>query len=134
MREVLGDAVTVVRPSYMLGPGDTTGRFTYWVERIATGGTVLAPEPKDQLVQVIDVRDLGRWIVHAAETGVAGAVNANGTPAVDTMESTLTRMTGILSRRRRAIVACQALIRPPRAPRRRRRVWLPGLQAPATAD
>ena len=34
---------TVIRPGLIVGPGDTTDRFTYWPVRVARGGEVLAP-------------------------------------------------------------------------------------------
>src|SRR3954451_2439592 len=52
------DSSTVVRPGLIVGPGDPTGRFTYWVERLADGGTVLAPGSPSDPTQVVDVRDL----------------------------------------------------------------------------
>ncbi|MFO1425526.1 MAG: NAD-dependent epimerase/dehydratase family protein [Steroidobacteraceae bacterium] len=32
---------TILRPTYVFGPGDDTDRFTYWIERLALGGEVL---------------------------------------------------------------------------------------------
>ena len=64
------------RPGLIVGPWDPTGRFTYWPQRIADGGRVLAPAPPDAAAQVIDVRDLAAWIVRAAERGLAGTFNA----------------------------------------------------------
>jgi 2'-hydroxyisoflavone reductase len=55
-----------------VGPGDPSGRFEYWVRRLARGGEVLAPGSPGEPVQFIDVRDLAAWIVRAAETGLAG--------------------------------------------------------------
>ncbi len=78
-----------VRAGLIVGPHDNTGRFTYWVDRIAAGGTVLAPGPQDQPVQFIDVRDVARWILHAADRNIAGAINATGTPGLMTLESVL---------------------------------------------
>lgn len=67
---------TVVRPGLIVGPGDPTGRFTYWVQRLADSGTVLAPgEPTDP-AQVVDVRDLAAWIVTLAERRIAGVFDA----------------------------------------------------------
>lgn len=68
----------IVRPGLIVGPHDPTDRFTYWPRRIARGGEVLAPAPPDAPVQFIDVRDLGEWIVHAAEQRLSGVYNATG--------------------------------------------------------
>jgi 2'-hydroxyisoflavone reductase len=70
----------VPRPGLIVGPWDPTGRFTYWPERIAAGGRVLAPAPPDADAQVIDARDLAAWIVRAAEDGLAGTYNAVDRP------------------------------------------------------
>lgn len=75
-----------VRAGLIVGPHDNSGRFTYWVERIAAGGSVLAPEPREQPVQFIDVRDLARWILLAATNDVTGAMNATNSPGSRTME------------------------------------------------
>jgi len=68
----------VPRPGLIVGPWDPTGRFTYWPARLADGGRVLAPLPRNADAQVIDVRDLAAWIVRAAEDGLAGTYNAVG--------------------------------------------------------
>jgi len=77
---IYGDRALVVRPGLVAGPHDPTGRFTYWVVRIARGGDVLAPGPSDRHVQFIDVRDLAAWLLQAAERGVSGSFNAVGRP------------------------------------------------------
>jgi 2'-hydroxyisoflavone reductase len=76
VQRAYGDGATVVRPGLIVGPHDQTGRFTYWPHRIARGGDVLAPEPRDKLVQMIDVRDLGEWLVLLAEGRRGGAFDA----------------------------------------------------------
>jgi 2'-hydroxyisoflavone reductase len=70
--------VANVRPGYIVGPGDPTPRFPYWPARIAKGGTVLAPGTPNDPVQVIDVRDLGEWIIHLIEQNTVGVFNATG--------------------------------------------------------
>jgi 2'-hydroxyisoflavone reductase len=67
------DGLTVVRPTYVVGPHDHTGRFTWWVRRIAAGGEVLAPGPYDASMQVIDARDQGDLVVRLCEDRRAGA-------------------------------------------------------------
>jgi 2'-hydroxyisoflavone reductase len=75
-REVLDERALVVRPGLIVGPHDPTGRFAYWPHRIARGGEVLAPGPHGRPTQVIDVRDLGEWIVVLCERGTSGTYNA----------------------------------------------------------
>jgi 2'-hydroxyisoflavone reductase len=71
--------LTIVRPTYVVGPDDYTLRFPRWVRRIAEGGEVLAPGPEGSPVQVIDARDQGAWVVRLAETRTAGVFNGVGT-------------------------------------------------------
>ena len=68
----------VVRPGLIVGPGDPTGRFTYWVERLAAGGTTLAPGSPGDPVQVVDAGDLAAWLVTCAEQRVDGVLDAIG--------------------------------------------------------
>jgi 2'-hydroxyisoflavone reductase len=70
----------IPRPGLIVGPWDPTGRFTYWPERLAHGGRVLAPAPPDAPAQVVDARDLANWIVDAAERNLAGTFNAVAPP------------------------------------------------------
>jgi len=71
-RNAFGDRTLVVRPGLIVGPGDTTDRFTYWPARLDRGGEVLAPGDPDNPVMFIDVRDLGEWYIHLLEEGVTG--------------------------------------------------------------
>jgi 2'-hydroxyisoflavone reductase len=75
-REVFDERTLVVRPGLIVGPHDPTGRFTYWPHRVARGGEVLAPGPPERPTQVIDVRDLGAWIVALCERATSGTFNA----------------------------------------------------------
>ncbi len=69
---------TQVRPGYIVGPRDRSDRFTYWPLRIARGGEILAPGEQDCEFQIVDVRDLGAWLVHLCETKAYGVFNAVG--------------------------------------------------------
>lgn len=70
----------LVRPGLIAGPGDPSGRFGYWPERLAEGGETLAGGEPDDLVQVIDVRDLAAWLVTSAERRTTGAYDATSQP------------------------------------------------------
>jgi 2'-hydroxyisoflavone reductase len=58
-----GTSTLIVRPTYVVGPHDHLSRFTFWVERVARGGEILAPGPRDAAIQVIDARDLADWTI-----------------------------------------------------------------------
>jgi 2'-hydroxyisoflavone reductase len=77
-REVFGSDAIVVRPGYIVGPGDGTDRWTYWPVRIARGGEIPVPGRKDDPVQYVDVRDLTEWMIHLLENGTTGTFNATG--------------------------------------------------------
>jgi len=98
--------VTVVRPGYIVGPDDPTGRFTYWPVRFNKGGEVAVPGNASDPIQIIDGRDLGAWLVRLAEDRTMGAFNACGP------EKTMTWG--------RVIEACQKASAPKSTP-----VWLP---------
>nr|WP_274635842.1 NAD-dependent epimerase/dehydratase family protein [Microbacterium bovistercoris] len=74
----------IVRPGLIGGPGDGSGRTTYWVRRLAhpstPAGTVLVPDAPDLPTSVIDVRDLADWLVRLAAERTAGTFNAVGDP------------------------------------------------------
>jgi len=71
-------SATVIRPGLIVGPGDPTGRFTYWPARLADGGAALAGGSPTDRLQVIDVRDLAAWIVTCAEQRLAGDYDGVG--------------------------------------------------------
>jgi 2'-hydroxyisoflavone reductase len=70
--------VSTIRPGWIVGPLDPTGRFTHWPARMAAGGEVLAPGDGTTPVQLIDARDLAAWIVTLIENRSTGVFNALG--------------------------------------------------------
>ncbi len=76
--EAFPQGATIVRPGYIVGPGDPTDRFTYWPARIKKGGDVIAPGTPDDPLQWIDVRDLAEWLVTLVENETFGDFNAIG--------------------------------------------------------
>src|SRR5260370_40456410 len=41
----------IIRPGYIVGPGDESDRFNYWPVRVQRGGEVLAPGTEAQPIQ-----------------------------------------------------------------------------------
>lgn len=73
---LFGPETTIIRPTYVIGPYDRSYRFTWWVDRIARGGTVLAPGSPDDPIQLIDARDQAAWIVSLLERSITGTFHA----------------------------------------------------------
>src|SRR5450432_419840 len=65
----------IIRPTFVIGPDDYTQRFPEWVRRIAAGGEVDAPGPRDAAIQYIDARDLAAFVVAAIERDLQGTFN-----------------------------------------------------------
>ncbi len=76
-----GTGTLIVRPTYVVGPDDSTWRFPWWVTRLARGGEVLAPGPADDPAQVIDGRDMAAWIAAMVGAGRVGTFHAVGPAA-----------------------------------------------------
>ena len=70
--------VTNIRPGFIVGPRDTSGRFIYWPVRASLGGKMIVPGNPADPIQLIDVRDLADWVVHCIENNVVGVYNATG--------------------------------------------------------
>lgn len=87
--ESFGDRGLVVRPGLIVGPGDRSDRFTYWPVRIHRGGEVVAPGDGTDGVQIVDVRDLARFMVHLVEDQAGGFYNAVGPASPMSMEEML---------------------------------------------
>jgi len=85
--EAFGERATIVRPGYVIGPWDHTGRFPWWAHRAARGGELLVPASFARAFQAIDTRDLGEFLLLAATAPLDGVYNATGpVPAVTMVE------------------------------------------------
>jgi 2'-hydroxyisoflavone reductase len=78
VRDVFGNRASIVRPGYVVGPHDHTGRFTWWVRRAAQGGRMPVPASIHERAQFIDSRDLGAFLLRVTEDALPGAYNATG--------------------------------------------------------
>jgi 2'-hydroxyisoflavone reductase len=78
VQEAFQDHATIVRPGYIVGPGDPSDRWTYWPVRVAHGGEMIAPGAPTDPIQIIDARDLTAWTVRLVEQGTSGVFNGVG--------------------------------------------------------
>ncbi|MEU8851567.1 NAD-dependent epimerase/dehydratase family protein [Streptomyces sp. NPDC048564] len=75
VEEFGADRSVLVRAGLLIGPYENVGRLPWWLTRIARGGPVLAPGPRELPLQYADVRDLADWILGAAEQELSGPYN-----------------------------------------------------------
>lgn len=54
------------------------GEGSYWPVRMRRGGAILAPDDDGAVIQLIDVKDVAAFAVHAIDTHAAGAFNLVG--------------------------------------------------------
>lgn len=75
LTEVGADRTTILRPTYICGPGDRTDRYTYWPVRTLRGGEMLWPGTPEDDIQIIDVRDFANFTVACVEQKTSGIFN-----------------------------------------------------------
>lgn len=85
----------VIRPTYMIGPADLSGRFIHWPVRLARGGEILVPGKAEDAVQYVDVRDVAEWMIRLIETKTIGTFNAVGPTQSQNMEEFLSRAAAV---------------------------------------
>jgi len=76
---------TILRPGLIVGPEDSTDRFTYWPARAARGGEILTPGSATDGIQFIDARDLAAFTLDVIEQNTYGTFNALSPPGMFTM-------------------------------------------------
>lgn len=72
--------VANIRPGFIVGERDTSGRFIYWPVRASQGGEMIVPGKPDDFIQIIDVRDLADFVIVCIQNNINGPMNATGEP------------------------------------------------------
>ena len=74
--DAFGEPRTLLaRAGLIVGPYENVGRLPWWLARMARGGSVLAPGPPERKLQLIDSRDLARFVLDAASARRFGTFN-----------------------------------------------------------
>lgn len=69
-----------LRPGFIVGERDTSGRFIYWPVRASQGGEMIVPGKPDDFIQIIDVRDLADFVTLCIQSNTTGVYNTTGEP------------------------------------------------------
>lgn len=73
----------------LIGPCENVGRLPWWLERIALGGTVLAPGAPERELALIDARDFAAFGLDLAERRSVGRYVTTALPGSSTMRELL---------------------------------------------
>lgn len=112
VRTAFGKRATIMRPGFIVGPHDSTDRFTHWPARAARGGEMIAPGSAADPMQFVDVRDLARFTIDMLERDVTDTFNVTSRPGQFTIGQVINESVG----------AANALAHPESAARA---TWIP---------
>jgi len=97
LRDRLGERLTVLRPTVVIGPHDYTDRFPWWVRNIAAGGRMEVPGRLKQPVQLTDANDLADFAIRTVEQRIFGTFNTVGPKAAVTLGDMIEMLSAVLA-------------------------------------
>ena len=83
----------IIRPTFIIGPGDNSNRFIHWPVRLSQGGDVVVPGKKTDPVQYVDARDLAAWMIQLIENNAVGVYNGAGPEKRKSLETFMNEAT-----------------------------------------
>ena len=78
LHDLVGERLTIVRPGPIKGERDDTPDLLTWLRRCQGGGRHIGPGNGAEHVQIVDVRDVARFLVGAIERSLYGTFNLTG--------------------------------------------------------
>ena len=78
LQQILGQKLTIVRPGAIDGYRNDAVNLQTWLSRLQTGGPHIGPGTGGEHVQVVDAKDVGRFLMLAVEQSLFGAFNLTG--------------------------------------------------------
>jgi len=75
-----GENLTIVRPGPIKGSRDDTPDLLTWLLRAQQGGKHIAPGDGSSPVELVDVKDVARFLVLAIDRSIYGTFNLTGRP------------------------------------------------------
>jgi 2'-hydroxyisoflavone reductase len=78
LHAILGERLTIVRPGPIKGDRDTTADLFAWLIRAQNGGRHIGPGDGNDPVELVDVKDVARFLVLAIDRSIYGTFNLTG--------------------------------------------------------
>ena len=78
LHAILGEKVTIVRPGPIKGNRDDTPDLLTWLVRAQDGGQHIGPGDGSDPVEMVDVKDVARFLVLAIDRSIYGTFNLAG--------------------------------------------------------
>jgi 2'-hydroxyisoflavone reductase len=78
LHAILGERLTIVRPGPIKGTRDTTPDLLSWLLRAQRGGQHIAPGDGTDPIELVDVKDVARFLVWAIDRSLYGTFNLTG--------------------------------------------------------
>ena len=78
LHRIIGDKLTIVRPGPIKGERDDTPDLFAWLMRAQKGGTHIAPGDGNDPVEIVDVKDVARFLLLAIDKSLFGTFNLTG--------------------------------------------------------
>jgi 2'-hydroxyisoflavone reductase len=78
LRTLIPDRLTIVRPGPIKGARDDTADILVWLRRARRGGKHIGPGSGDDHIQIVDVKDVARFLILAADHSLLGTFNLTG--------------------------------------------------------
>ena len=78
LHAILSERLTIVRPGPIKGDRDTTPDLFAWLSRAQDGGRHIAPGSGNDPVEMVDVKDVARFLVMAIDRSIYGTFNLTG--------------------------------------------------------
>ena len=78
LHAILGERLTIVRPGPIKGTRDTTPDLLTWLLRAQRGGQHIAPGDGTDPVELVDVKDVARFLALAIDRSLYGTFNLTG--------------------------------------------------------
>jgi len=78
LHQIIGDRLTIVRPCSIDGYRNDGFNLQTWLTRVQVGGQHIGPGNGDDHIQIIDAKDVGRFLMLAIERSLFGVFNLTG--------------------------------------------------------